>query len=92
MKNNILYVLVGIQGSGKSYLVENNNLIPFTISRDKLRELFLSPVLNNNGNMGLSNAHENEINNIFNSILDSRLKSGSPLIIDGTNLRHEKYS
>lgn len=91
MKNNILYVLVGIQGSGKSYLIENNNLIPFTISRDKLRELFLSPVLNNNGNMGLSNAHENEINNIFNSVLDSRLKSGSPLIIDGTNLRQEQF-
>lgn len=87
MKNNTLYVLVGIPGSGKSTFLENNNLTLLTVSPDTIREVFFAPSLNEQGYIGINNENNDKVFSIMkNQILPMKLKGGAPVFIDATSL------
>ena len=44
-----LYVLRGLSGAGKSYLIKDHNLEAYTLSSDKYRLMCGSPIYNTEG-------------------------------------------
>lgn len=87
MKNNVLYVLVGIPGSGKSTFLSQNNLEKLTVSLDTIRELFTSPAISEEGFMVLNNLHNDAIWSIMkNQVIPHRMKHGGSVFLDATNL------
>lgn len=86
MNINKVYILHGMQGSGKSTFIKENDLIALSLSKDKIRESVSGLELSEDGEVGLSQIHNSYVEGIFNQMLDYRLKKGGILIIDNMNI------
>lgn len=80
-----MILLRGVQGSGKSTFVKENNLEEFTMSMDLLRGHILP--LAHNGDYYLTSQVENRfIYEKFMELLEFRLRLGGNVVIDNLNL------
>lgn len=87
MKNNTLYILSGIQGSGKSTFIEKNELQGITMSYDKLRELYAGVEMTEKGHFALSGAQNERVFAMGNELLRERMRgTGGNLVIDNMNV------
>lgn len=83
----ILVLTRGLPGSGKSTWINRNNLDNYTISTDRLRLLYASPVLDPDGQLHISQKVNKDIfDNLFH-ILDYRMKNGDFTVVDACHLR-----
>jgi predicted kinase len=80
-----LVFLRGVPGSGKSTFVSENNLIPYTISSDKVRILLKPPVLSVTGRFMLSQKINPRIWGLIYSVIKCRMEDGEFTILDATN-------
>lgn len=87
MKNNTLYILSGIQGSGKSTLIKNNELQAITLSYDTFRELHVGLSIGPNGIPLLSNEENPKVFSMLNELLKYRMREqGGNFVIDNMNI------
>jgi predicted kinase len=91
MKNNILYFLRAIPGTGKSTFIMENNLEAFTISMDSLREMISGLSLENEGDLHLSQHKNTLVFGIFKNLLTERMKDGGPIILDNFYSNRSSY-
>jgi len=87
MNNNILYVLCGIPGCGKSYFAQNyvnNHKDILWVSRDEIRY----SLLGGEDKVTLRNyfSKETQVKSNFFEIINKCLESGKDVIADATNL------
>lgn len=87
MKKMIL--LKGAPGSGKTSLIENLNLSPYTLGYDMFRELFAvtAPVTDDESTSLVVGAQiERQVVQATHDAVENRLKLGALVVIDATNV------
>lgn len=80
-----LLLLRGIQASGKSTWVVENNLEPYTLSADKIRLNIANPVLNEDGSIEISQKYNKLTWELLYKYLEMRMQNGDFTIIDATH-------
>lgn len=86
-----LLILNGVQGSGKSTFIKNNNLKEHCLSLDSLRETFLGYIYDKEGRKTLPKATPKKIITMFKEALEARMAKGEFLVIDNMNLDPRDY-
>ena len=81
----ILLLLRGSAGCGKSTWIEQNGLKPYTLSADDIRLLCQSPIMQVDGNEGISQANDNVTWKTLFNLLEVRMQKGEFTVIDATN-------
>ena len=84
-----LYLLRGCPASGKSTWVHENNLEQYTLSADKIRLMYQSPVLNNDGNLVITQQNDGRVWAFLNQMLEDRMSRGEFVIVDATHYKSE---
>ncbi len=79
----------GLQGSGKSTWVKENNLEPYTLSADKIRLLMQSPITNIDGNLVISQKNDGKVWKLLFEILEQRMERGEFIVVDATHYKKE---
>jgi predicted kinase len=92
MKNNILYFLRAIPGTGKSTFIKENNFEAFTLSMDIIREMVSGLSFDFNDELHLSQHRNSEVYGIFKDLLVKRMKDGGPIILDNYHAGRSTYS
>lgn len=82
-----LYLMRGLPACGKSTFIKNNNLEPYTVSSDKLREMLAGIEYNTSGNMCISQKEDKNVWEMLYKIVETRLNRGLTTIIDATNIQ-----
>lgn len=85
MKN--LFLLRGLPGCGKSTWIKKNELEPYTLSSDKLREMFGGLEYNLEGNLTISSKRDKLVWETLFNMLEARMQRGLTTIIDATNIK-----
>lgn len=84
-----LLILRGVQGSGKSTFIKENNLQPYTLSSDDIRLLFATPVLNKEGNFEITAKNDKQVWGFLHAQLENRMKNGDFTVIDAMHLTNK---
>ena len=74
----------GTPGAGKTTLLNALGLAPFTLSMDAIRHLRASPILLNNGTMGISQEHNAAVAEEYRKLAETRMARGELLALDAT--------
>lgn len=81
----ILLLLRGSASCGKSTWIEENGLKQYTLSSDDIRLLCQSPVMLNDGTVGISQNNDAIVWKTLFEILEIRMQRGDFTVIDATN-------
>ena len=81
----VLLLLRGSAGCGKSTWIEQNGLMPYTLSADDIRLLCQSPTMQVDGTVGISQANDNVTWKTLFNLLEVRMEKGEFTVIDATN-------
>lgn len=86
-------LLRGIQGSGKSTFIEENDmLIPYTISSDSVRLLFQSPEIDPFDNhFKISQNNDRKVWSFIKERISERMQRGELIILDAMNIDVSKW-
>lgn len=84
-----IYILRGAPASGKSTWIENNHLEQYTLSADKIRVMYQSPILNKEGNFVITQNNDGKVWKFLFNILEERMARGEFVIIDATHYKSE---
>lgn len=84
-----IYILRGAPASGKSSWVENNKLEPYTLSADKIRLMYQSPVLNKDGNFVITQQNDGQVWKFLFQMLEDRMARGEFVVVDATHYKSE---
>ena len=71
-----IYILRGAPASGKSTWIENNHLEQYTLSADKIRVMYQSPILNKEGNFVITQNNDGKVWKFLFNILEERMEIG----------------
>ena len=88
----VLLLFRGSPGCGKSTFIEQYGLEPYTLSADKLRLMYGSPVLDENGNEGINQALSGKAWDTLFMILEERMKNGEFTVIDAVNSKTKEMN
>ena len=80
-----LLLLRGIQASGKSTWIKENNLEAYTLSADNIRLNIANPVLNEDGSYEISQKYNKVTWELLYKYLEMRMQNGDFTIIDATH-------
>lgn len=87
MKRNIVYLLSGIQCSGKDTFLRENQLDMYSISMDEIRKLYNQPTMNEHGHFVNNNDNNAFIFYKLKEILVHKMMFGGPIIINAMNIK-----
>lgn len=88
-----LVVLRGAPGCGKSTFVKEHGLLPYTLCADTLRELFESPVMDDErGIMQISQKNDKQVWDLMFKLLEERMQRGELCVVDATHSRPKDFS
>lgn len=87
-----LFLLRGVPGSGKSTWIKNNGLEPYTLSADNIRTMFQSPVINECGDLEISQDNDGCVWKLLMQLLQRRMSKGELVIVDATHYRNNMFS
>lgn len=87
-----LLLLRGAPGSGKSTWIRENNLEQYTLSADKIRLLFQSPIMTVSGEEQICQKNDGKVWDLLFDLLDNRMARGEFTIIDATHSRIDMIS
>ena len=80
-----LLLLRGVQASGKSTWIKENNLEPYTLSADNIRLNIANPVLLEDGSYEISQKYNKVTWELLYKYLEMRMQNGDFTIIDATH-------
>ena len=80
-----LLLLRGIQASGKSTWIKENNLEPYTLNADNIRLNIANPVLLEDGSYEISQKYNKVTWELLYKYLEMRMQNGDFTIIDATH-------
>ena len=80
-----LLLLRGVQASGKSTWIKENNLEPYTLSADNIRLNIANPVLTEDGSYEISQKYNKVTWELLYKYLEMRMQNGDFTIIDATH-------
>lgn len=74
----------GAPGAGKTSVLQAAGLAPFTLSMDAIRHLRASPIMLNNGQMGVNQEHNAAVAQEYEKLALGRMARGELLALDAT--------
>ena len=80
-----LLIFRGLPGCGKTTLIEECGLKPYTLSADDFRIMFKGPQLGANGVFGISQSDNKAVWSMLYKILEERMINGDFCVVDSTN-------
>lgn len=80
-----LLLLRGAMGSGKTTFIKQNDLTHYTLSADKIREMYSTPYLQDNSDFIVTQKYDREVWKILYSIMEERMKRGEFIVVDATH-------
>jgi len=80
----------GIPSSGKSTFLKQNNLEAYTLSENSIQLEFEGPLLDLNGNLTISNHHQENAWNTLKYHLNDRMKLGELIFIDSNHIKKQE--
>lgn len=87
---NIITMLSGIMGTGKSTFIKENNLEEYTISTDDIRLILGQPrhTVDSDGNVRkhMANIDDKKVFEIFYETIESRMVRGEYIVLDAMNV------
>lgn len=87
---NIITLLSGIIGTGKSTFIKENNLEEYTISTDSIRLMLGQPrhTVDSEGNVRkyIANVDDKKVFDILYNIIESRMMRGEYIVVDAMNV------
>lgn len=87
---NIITMLSGVMGTGKSTFIKENNLEEYTISTDDIRLILGQPrhTVDSDGNVRkhMSNIDDKKVFEIFYETIESRMMRGEYIVLDAMNV------
>lgn len=86
-----LIVTRGLPGSGKSTILRELGLAPYTLSADAMRLQLASPVLRDDGSLGIDQRVTPDAWNEVNRMLAHRAQEGHFTVIDGVHGRSRDF-
>lgn len=84
-----LFLLRGLPGSGKSTWIKDNNLESYTLSSDKLREMYSGLEYDINGNYYISQKFDKMVWESLHSMLEMRMKRRLTTFVDATSIKEK---
>lgn len=87
-----LILLRGAPGVGKSTFLEQNGLKPYAVSPDEFRLRRGGVVMTPAGTYGISHAHEKDVWNEIEDVLDFKMGQGQFVVLDATFQRERDFS
>ena len=87
-----MFILRGSPASGKSTWVESNHLEQYTLSADKIRVMYQSPVLNKEGKYVITQNNDGQVWKLLLKLLEDRMARGEFVIVDATHYKSELLS
>ena len=88
-----MVVLRGAPGSGKSTWVEKWGLKPYTLCADSIRELFESPVMDDErGKFCITQKNDTAVWKLLFELLEQRMIRGELCVVDATHSRPKDFS
>lgn len=81
-----LLLLRGAPAAGKSTFIEENHLGPYTLSADDFRALICDPVLNEDGDLSISQKNDSLAWKLLFQALEARMRRGDFTIVDATHV------
>ena len=82
-----LYLLRGAPGSGKSTWIKNNELEPYTLSADAIRQMVSGLAYNINGERIIPQEYDGQVWKLLLKRLEDRMNRGEFVIVDATHYR-----
>lgn len=82
-----LILLRGAMGAGKSTFIKDNNLEPYTLSADDVRNHFASPIHTDNGRPTINNQFESDVWSFIKEQLNTRMSRGEFIVVDATHAK-----
>lgn len=82
----------GSAGSGKSTWIKEHGLEQYTLSPDLIRTLVQSPVLTEDGTLGISQKNNTYVFKLLTELLEERMKRGDFTVIDATHTRSDSFN
>lgn len=87
-----LFLLRGLPGSGKSTWIEKNGFSAYTLSSDKLREMYAGLEYDTNGNLVISAKCDKLVWNTLFSMLETRMNRGLTTFVDATHIKESSIN
>ncbi|MBP6869699.1 metallophosphoesterase [Candidatus Babeliales bacterium] len=87
-----IVILRGVQGSGKSTFVVEQQLDPYVISSDSIRLLVGSVVMSPEGAMSINHGNEDKAWALIGDVLDKRMFRGEFIVVDATFQKTRDFS
>ena len=85
-----LLLMRGCPGSGKSTLIRDLGLEPYSLSPDKLRLMYSSPIMTEEGNSSINQKCNDVVFETMYKMLEYRMNKGEFTIIDATHCSSHK--
>ncbi len=82
----------GLPASGKSTWVRENGLEPYSISTDKLRLMYSSPVIHPDGKLDVSQKVNTLVFKCINDMLQSRFSRGDLTVVDACHIKTTDFN
>lgn len=87
---NVITLLSGIPGVGKSTFIKENGLEPYTISTDSIRLMLATPVkkIDENGQIRetIDNVFDGKVFKILHELVDTKMLNGEFIIVDAQHV------
>ena len=87
-----IWLLRGCPGSGKSTWIKNNNLEPYTIGADNIRNMVQSPVMGPDGKYFISQKNDKKVWEMLFDLVEQRMGRGDFIIVDATHYKSSLLS
>lgn len=86
-----LYILRGVQGSGKSTFIKENNLEQFTISSDDLRKKFESTAFDLEGKPYITQTNNKAVWKLMFELIEARMQKNCLTFVDATHCNESDF-
>lgn len=87
----ILVLMRGAPGAGKSTFIKEHNLEQYTLCADNIRLLFQTPILNEEGNIQISQKNDRVMWELLFNLLEKRMRRGEFSIVDATHTKTKDF-
>lgn len=87
-----LYCTIGSPGAGKTSFLEQNGLVPYSLSADNIRLMTQSPVWNVDGTFGISQKNDKLVWETLFKLLRSRCERGELSVIDAVHSKSSDWA
>lgn len=80
-----LVLLRGAMGAGKDTFITEQGLEPYTLSSDTIRLMFEGPLMNDAGELTISQKNDHRVWDLLFDLLETRMKRGEFVVVNATH-------